>query len=130
MKDESYIRYALILLSIVFFVLLFFLFRGIIRLKRSEIINAREVQISNFLKSRGPLTINDVGIVTPWMTFSYINTLFAVPSEYLKTTLTISDSRYPQISLSGYARSKGINTAVFVSNVQTALRDYLSITKP
>ncbi len=125
-KFEAYIKYALIFLGIVFAVLLFFLVRGIIHLKRAEIINAREIHLSNFLKSRGSPTASDVGIVASWMTFDYINKLFSVPPAYLETGLNISDSRYPQISLSGYARSRKINVAVFVSEVQSALHNYLA----
>jgi len=129
--DESYISYMLIFLGIIFIVLFVFLARELIHLKRAEIINAREIHFSNFLKvHHGPLTANDVGIIAPWMTFDYIDTLFNVPSTYLKTTLNITDAHYPQISLSGYARSHKINTATFVSEVQTAVQKYLNTPKP
>ncbi len=130
-NDEPYIKYALIFLGIVFVVLFFFLSRGIIHLKRAEIINAREIHFSNFLKShRGPLTVNDVGIIASWMTFDYINKLFAVPPAYLKTDLAISDSQYPQISLSSYARKNKINTVTFVNEVQSAVQQYFITEKP
>jgi hypothetical protein len=129
-KFEKYLKYLLIFLSVVFIVLFIFLTRAVIHLKRAEIINAREIQFSTFLKSHGPLTVSDVGVVAPWMTFGYINDLFAVPSTYLETALNISSSKYPQISLSGYARSNKINTATFVSEVQTALSNYLNEEKP
>jgi hypothetical protein len=127
---EPYIKYVLILLGVIFIVLLFFLIREIRHLNHSEIINAREVHISNFLKSHGPLSVNNIGIVASWMTFDYINKLFAVPPSYFETTLGISNSRYPQISLSGYARSKGISSAFIVGKVESALQNYLSQKKP
>jgi hypothetical protein len=129
-NEKPYIKYALILLGIVFAVLLFFLVREMRRLNHSEIISVREIQVSHFLKSHGPLTTNDIGIIAPWMTFDYINTLFAMPPTYFETTFNISNSRYPQISLSGYARSKKVSSAFLMGKVESALRDYMNAQKP
>jgi hypothetical protein len=122
---RTYIKYALIFLGIVLVILMFFLVREIVYIKRSEDINIRKIQFSSFLKSHGPMTVNDAGIIAPWMTFDYINRLFKLPPEFLKTSLVVTDSRYPQISISGYARSEGMNATVFIGEVQSDLRDYL-----
>ena len=129
-NEKPYIKYTLVVLGIIFIVLLFFMVREIRHLNHSEIISAREVHISNILKLHGPLTESDISIVASWMTFDYINKLFAVPGAYLETELNVSNTRYPQISLSGYARSKGISSAFVVGKVESALRNYLSQTKP
>jgi hypothetical protein len=129
-NEKPYIKYTLVVLGIIFIVLLFFMIREIRHLNHSEIINAREVHVSNILKSRGPLTSSDVGVVSPWMTFDYVNKLFAIPPTYFETALGITNTRYPQISLSGYARSKGISSAFVVGKVEAALRNYLNTGKP
>lgn len=129
-NEKPYIKYTLVILGIIFIVLLFFMAREIRHLNHSEIISAREIHISNILKSHGPLTESDIGIVASWMTFDYVNKLFAIPPTYLETTFEISNSRYPQISLSGYARSKGVSSAFVVGKVESALHNYLSQTKP
>ena len=119
----------LILLCVVFAILVFFLVREIRHLNHTEIINARELQVSNFLREHGPLTINDIGIVAPWMTFDYINKLFALPPTYLETTLGVSNSRYPQMSLSSDARSTGVSSAFLIGKVESALQKYLNTKK-
>lgn len=125
-KFRGYIKYILIFLSLVFVVLVFLLAREIVSIKRADIISIRKIEFSNFLKSHsGPLTIDDVSIVAPWMTFDYVNKLFDLPSGYFKTSLGISNPRYPQISISGYAKSEQMNTTTFLSEVQAALRNYL-----
>ena len=129
-RFKKYVQYLLIFLGIVFTALLFLMIIEIRRLNHSEFVNAREMQVSNFLRSHGPLTVNNVDIVASWMTFDYINKLFALPPTYLETTLNISNSHYPQITLSGYAHSKGISQAFLMGKVESALHNYLTQPKP
>jgi len=107
-------------------VLSFFLIRDYASLRREQIISARELQLSNLLKNDGSLTTADVTLVGPWMTFSYINTLFKIPPDYLKTDLSITDPSYPQLSLYGYAKYQNKGIATVVDQVERSLSDYLT----
>lgn len=75
------------------------------------------------------LTINDTNSIRSWMTFDYINKAFKLPVDYLKNTLNISDSRYPNIALEDYAEKEKINKASFTTNVQEAVHNYLTSLK-
>ena len=124
-KIKSYIKYAIIFLAILLLVLCFFLVREYTALRRAQIISARELQLSALFKANGPLTASDVTIIRSWMTFDYINKLFNIPSDYLKNTLSISDSSYPQLSLYSYANYQHVNVTTVVSEVESSTRDYL-----
>ncbi len=65
-----------------------------------------------------PATIED------WMTFNYLNVVFKLPSGYLKTALSIQDSRYPDISIRQYAEYIGVDPAAFLAQVQHTLATY------
>lgn len=84
------------------------------------------MQVLHALERHEPLSVNDIGVVRPWMTFDYVNKLFGVPPDYLKARLTISDARYPRLSLSGYAKYEHLDSTVLVDQVASALRDYLT----
>jgi hypothetical protein len=106
----------------------FFLVRNYISLRRAQIINAREFQLSTLLKNHGPVTANDATVIRPWMTFDYINTLFNIPPDYLKSSLSISDPSYPTLSLYGYANHQHATITTVVSEVENSTRDYLTAT--
>ena len=65
-------------------------------------------------------------MIQSWMTFNYINKVFKLPTNYLKNTLNISDSRYPNIPLEDYAEKAKIKTADFTTKVQDAVHSYLT----
>jgi hypothetical protein len=44
-----------------------------------------------------------------WMTFDYLNKVFSLPPDYLIKSLEITDARYPNLSLTQYARHNNIN---------------------
>jgi hypothetical protein len=127
-KIKSYIKYAIIFLAILLLILGFFLVRNYVSLRRAQIINAREFQLSTLLKNHGPVTANDATVIRPWMTFDYINTLFTIPPDYLKNALSISDQSYPKLSLYGYANHQHMNITIVVSEVESSTREYLTTT--
>jgi hypothetical protein len=116
----------MILLVVILLVLGIFLGRDYFILRREQIINAREMALSGFLKSRGPLTASDVTVIRPWMTFAYINKLFNVSSTYLQNTLSIKDPSYPQLSLGGYANYEHENAVLVTAAVESALSVHLT----
>lgn len=76
--------------------------------------------------SHRTLGVNDVNMIQSWMTFNYINKVFKLPTDYLKNTLNISDSHYPNIPLEDYAEKAKIKTADFTVKVQWAVHSYLT----
>ncbi len=59
-----------------------------------------------------------------WMTFSYINYIFSLPLNYLSESLAVQDSRYPNLNIDQYAKTKGFNTANFLKTVQDSVAQY------
>jgi len=74
------------------------------------------------------LTSADASSTQAWMTFEYINRVFALPPQYLKETLFITDSHYPRITIAGYARSAKIPETVALLNVQNTIRNTPTLT--
>lgn len=125
-KVGRYLKYAMIALVVVLLVLAIFITRDYLSLHRKQLIDAQKLQLSALLNNHHPLTASDVTIVSPWMTFAYINRLFNIPPSYLETSLSISDSSYPQLSLSGYAKHERINVALLVNEVEGSLYNYFT----
>lgn len=129
-KPQRYIKYTLIILGVILLVLCIFFVVQYRAVRRSEVMSSRELWFSLILKNHGALTVNDVNVIRPWMTFDYINRLFRLPADYLKARLNISDVHYPQVSLSGYARHNHLDSATFLVTVDHAVRDYLAAQPP
>ncbi len=77
-------------------------------------------------RNRKPLSIENINIIDGWMTFSYLNTIFNLPTDYLKNSLNISDERYPNISLNRHIGKQKIDKTTFLESVREAVADYLS----
>ncbi len=75
---------------------------------------------------RHPLGISDVDSVRTWMTFTYINKVFNLPSEYLKGALSITDSKYPHITIGGVAHEHKELSTVFLEKLKKAIREYFA----
>jgi hypothetical protein len=119
-----YIRYALIVLGGVLLLLFIFLIVQYRTLRYEQVLNAREVR-SAVLQHHAPLSASDADDIRSWMTFDYINKVFAMPPSYLENQLQIVDPRYPRLSLSSYAKSKNIASADFLIEVESAIREYV-----
>lgn len=124
-NKPKYLKYVVVVLGVVLVALLVLFVREVIHLKRLELIDKQKVELSNFLESHSPLTADAVNVITSWMTFDYINKLFRLPPEYLRTELSISDSRYPQLSVYAYSRSDHVSAATAVAEIETAVHAYL-----
>ncbi len=61
-----------------------------------------------------------------WMTFRYINLVFRLPPDYLKTQLIISDTRYPNLLLGSAAKEQKISSAQIIAKTIAAVKNYLS----
>ena len=121
-----YLKYAIIVLVAILLILGFFLVREYRTLRREQIIDLHALHLSAILTHHGSLTANDVDAIRPWMTFDYVNKLFNIPGDYLKTHFGITDARYPQLSLAGYARGTRSDIPAFTNNVIGVVYDYLT----
>ena len=105
-KEERAIRVTLIVLSITTAILLAFLVR-----------DYRTTHRPYFSRTHAPLTASDVSIIQSWMTLDYVNRIFALPPDMLKTTLSITDARYPRMPV-----------ATLLQRTKDAVQAYLSST--
>jgi hypothetical protein len=126
-KTAVVIKAIIVCLAVILVILLAFLVWQSISLHRQHILTARELWIMNLFQHHGPPTAADVDIVRPWMTFNYVNTLFRVPPDYLQMQLQITDATYPKITIGGYAKKNGLDTNMFLQNVELTLKQYLTM---
>lgn len=82
--------------------------------------------VSALSQKKEPATIDKVIFIQRWMTFDYVNHLFALPPEYTQIQLGITDTRYPRLTLSEYASDAKLSQTEFLNNVQDAVRTYLT----
>ena len=94
--------------------------------ERRDFMPSHLIQVFN--NNHGTLTISDVYFIRSWMTFDYINTLFRLPPDYLKTQLNITDPHYPRISIRTFAKNSHVDVTVFLNMVQEDVKNFLSIT--
>ena len=62
--------------------------------------------------------------IQTWMTFGYVNRVFALPSEYLRQHLNILDSHYPNVQIGHYAKAIKLNTHTFLDSVRNQVKEY------
>ena len=93
--------------------------------ERRNIMSSHLIQV--FQNNHGTLTVSDVVLIRSWMTFDYINTLFRLPPDYLKTQLNITDVHYPRISIRTFAKNSHVDTSVFLNTVQEDIKSFLSM---
>ena len=122
--DRS-IKITLIVLGVILALLCLFLAINYFSLRRADIINTRELSLSAFVQKHGPLTANETGVLRSWMTFAYINKLFALPPDFLKNSFNITDAGYPNVTVSSYVGSRHLDAATFMISLETAIGNYL-----
>jgi hypothetical protein len=122
-KTPQYIKFILILLVAIIIVLfgLLFLQFNVFRQSGGFRLHQPWQNFGQYRRTFGPA---DVKEVQSWMTFDYINKVFNLPPEYLKNKFSISDSKYPRISLAGYAKNHNIDISNFLSEVKDAIVNY------
>jgi len=119
------IKITLIVLGVLLALLCVFLVRDYFTLRRENIISARELSLSAFVQKHGPLTADEVGVIKPWMTFDYVNKIFALPPTFLKDTFRIADPHYPNLAIDRYAGAEHFNNTDFVIALEAAIGNYL-----
>ena len=97
--------------------------------KYSEISPGRVInreRVSRLSRNHIVLGPNDVQMITSWMTFDYINHVFGLPPEYLKSATGMNDSQYPHLTLSRYARENKVAPDVFTTQIQVTVKNYFT----
>ncbi|MDR3582329.1 MAG: hypothetical protein P4L67_03590 [Candidatus Pacebacteria bacterium] len=120
-----YLKVALVVLGVLLALLCIFLVRDYLALRRENLINARELPLSEFVKKHGPLTADETGVIRAWMTFGYINKIFGLPPDFIKDSFHITDPRYPNLTISQYAGSGGVAEADFMTSLEAAIGNRL-----
>ena len=127
-------NHFVVLLKIIILVL----FVGLIFLCTSLIKQYRQIQRLDYVQSaraahslskvrgNGPVTINDVAQIQTWMTFDYVNHVFNLPPDYIKSKLNISDQRYPRLTIAQYSTQVGLNKVDVLLQLQGYIKEYLT----
>ena len=113
--------------GVLFLVLIFLCYLLLRQYKylRTERVSLHEALIDSLYQRAVP-SEQDIDSVMPWMTFQYINVVFRLPSNYLKDTLHISNSKYPNMSISKYAKASKLDTSSFIVLLKQSVSSYLA----
>ena len=71
-----------------------------------------------------PLMIT-TSAIQGWMTFDYLNRSFALPNDYLQKELTITNKKYPKVTLDSVAQSQGVAISTFVTITREKIDAYI-----
>ena len=127
MNKKEISKPLVIVLVIVIFFSLSFSVRQYMRIHRFNLLTTyRQVITQKIIQNHGTLTEKNVDLISSWMTFEYINRIFALPADYLKNSLHISDVQYPRIPISKYAKNHKLDEAQFIAQIKTTVGGYFS----
>ena len=127
-KKNSIVNFYLASLLVVLMFLFFWLFWNSFQVIHQMGLRQQRVSLMQLLNQRQTLhqvSASDVNSIDSWMTFRYINVVFNLPTSYLSTNLQIVDSRYPNLTLNRYIKTKQLDKLVFINKVKQAVGDYL-----
>lgn len=71
------------------------------------------------------LPVTNADFIQSWMTYDYIDHIYALPPGYVKAALSIADSRYPRVSIAQSAEAQHKSAAAMTTAVQNAVQNYL-----
>jgi hypothetical protein len=125
-QTKLYLEIILAILVVILVILCVLLVQEYHRLRSLNYIAGHESLLTT-LRAQGPLDAKDVSYIETWMTFDYVNHLFNIPPSYLETTLGITDSRYPRLTVGEYLeRENPGETASSLTQVRSAVGSYLT----
>jgi hypothetical protein len=122
---EMYLKITIAIAAVILVVLCILLVREYRHLRRLDYVAAHG-SLFSALRAHGPVGASDASSVATWMTFDYIDHLFALPPQYLQTQLAITDSRYPRLTIAEYAEDTHLGQSAFLTHVQDAIRAYFA----
>ena len=120
-----YLKITIAIAAVILVVLCILLVREYRHLRRLDYVAAHG-SLFSALRAHGPVGASDASSVATWMTFDYIDHLFALPPQYLQTNLSIADSRYPHLTITEYAGDQHVEQSAFLTQVQNAVRAYFA----
>ncbi len=125
---DAWIRGALAALALALILLSALLIRQYQQLREQSLTGPNAPWLSRFHGApRAPLT--DVTLIQPWMTYDYIGHSYGLPIDYLKTALSITDARYPRLTVSESAEAQNLSADALLAAVRAAVSTYLAGTK-
>ena len=124
-SERRLIDWLIAIVGVALAVLLFFFVQQYRTLRRESLINAREAFLAATFRDHAPVTSSDASNIRTWMTFDYVNKLFSLPLNYLKSTLSISSTAYPKLTIGAFAKQTHANASSTLVNIQSAVRQYL-----
>jgi hypothetical protein len=122
---ERYILALIIIVALVVLALSALLVQQYRRVRQAEHLAAHHSLLAA-LHAKGPITASDVALIQPWMTFDYVNHLFALPPSYLQTSLDIRDARYPRLTVAEEAEDVHAAVPSVLLQTQNYVRAYLT----
>lgn len=125
-----YVKDVIIVLAAILVVLIIFLVIDYRALRHAQIMHDHQSFLASILAHHAPLNANDVGAIRPWMTFDYVDTAFRLPPAYLAAQLPVADARYPQLTISGYAKTAHLDLTTVLNRVEGAVRAYFTTSTP
>lgn len=131
MKQKLYIILAIILLVILFVFALHLIIRDY-RYLRGDVLSSQPHSFRNWygMHQRYTPSVSNVDSIRSWMTFNYLNRVFNLPPDYLKTKLNVSDSKYPNITVEKVIKEKKEAENSYLEKLKTNIRLYLSPPNP
>ncbi len=70
-------------------------------------------------------TPSDVDLIQGWMTIAYINRMYGLPADYLKTQLNLTNPKYPNIVIEDIAKQKKMTTNALVEQLKQRVAQHL-----
>lgn len=130
-KDLKYWAWGIVaILSVTLIFLCFQLVRVYRHNARAETVSTERATFTTLLSHHAPLTAANTSYIQTWMTFDYVNTIYKLPPIYLQNALSITDTHYPHISITRYARENKMTSVAFLDQVKTAVGAYGTTTSP
>lgn len=123
-REYRWVRVTVAILGVLLALAVLLIIRQGVILRRAHLMDQRAA-LSGFVAKHGPLTADETGVIGPWMTFDYVNALFDLPPDFLKTTFRIQDPSYPKLTLARYASTEGYQESEFMDSLRAAVANYL-----
>lgn len=118
---KKYTYYILLTITIVLLVVASFLI-----VKNFQYLHGRGA-FRNPSQMRAPLT--DANTIKSWMTFSFVNRSFALPNDYLKQELSITNKNYPNVTIREVSKALSKNEIEFLQQIKDSVTNYLASKK-
>ncbi len=120
-QKNNLLKFSSIVIGIVCIVLCIILIIQYQQIQQLDYIAQRH-SLFNSLHGAHSLTTTEASSTQTWMTFEYINRVFNLPQSYLQTTLSITDNRYPRLTINSYAQSIHASQSDILFKTQNAIR--------